>query len=209
MLMLDGVMEYARQVMDSPVIYLVIFAAVMADAIIPMAPSDAVLITAGVFSVEGKPNVALIATVGALGAMAGDHTSYFLGRKAGGRLAEKKGKGLDWARRAVDERGGLVLFVARYIPGGRVAATVTMGAMRYPLARFTFFDAMVAVIWSVQWTLVGYFGGAAFEKEPMKGLLLGFGIAIAAALVTELVRRFNPSRSSESSTSGARRHRVP
>jgi hypothetical protein len=36
--------------------------------------------------------------------------------------------------------------------------------------------------------LVGFLGGAAFEDEPLKGVLLGLGLALTVAGSIELVR---------------------
>jgi membrane-associated protein len=35
---------------------------------------------------------------------------------------------------------------------------------------------------------VGYVGGATFEHDPLKGLLLGFGLAAAVTVAVELAR---------------------
>jgi membrane protein DedA with SNARE-associated domain len=191
--MLDGLMDLAKQAMDSPWIYPVLFGGCLADVLLPVLPSDGIVITAGVFSASGKPNLILVIVVCALGAIVGDHLSYWLGTLAGGRFAKRKGKKVEHARKSINERGGLILFVARYIPGGRTVVTLTMGAMGYPRAKFTAFDSLAGFIWATQWALVGYFGGEVFEKSPWKGLVLGFGIAVGVTLVVELVRR-SPAR---------------
>jgi membrane protein DedA with SNARE-associated domain len=93
-----------------------------------------------------------------------------------------------WARQALAERGGLVLVVARYVPGGRTAVTLTMGSVRYPLRQFSGFAALAAVSWGIYCSLVGYIGGKAFEDNPLKGVVLGIGLALAVTLVVEVVR---------------------
>ena len=85
-------------------------------------------------------------------------------------------------------RRGLILVVARYIPGGRTATTMTLGATHYPLRKFLLFDVLAGVSWSIYSVLVGYIGGVAFEEDPFKGLLLGLGIALGITAVVELVR---------------------
>jgi membrane protein DedA with SNARE-associated domain len=82
-----------------------------------------------------------------------------------------------------------VIVVARYIPGGRMAATMTAGSVGYPLRRFTPFAVVAGVTWAAYTALVGFIGGSTFEEEPGKGLLLGLGMAVAAALVVEAGRR--------------------
>jgi membrane-associated protein len=36
--------------------------------------------------------------------------------------------------------------------------------------------------------LVGYIGGKAFEDNPLKGVILGIGLALTLTLIAELVR---------------------
>ncbi|MEU4577196.1 DedA family protein [Nonomuraea sp. ATR24] len=180
------ILEWLQQVMSSPWLYVALFALALLDGFFPVVPAETSVITAGVFAASGQTNLALVIVVAALGAFCGDHISYLLGHKGGGRLRERKA--FVWARGALAERGGLVLVVARYIPGGRTATTLTMGAVRYPLRSFTFFDSIAAVSWGVYSGLIGFFGGMAFENDPIKGLLLGLGIALSVTAVVEIVR---------------------
>jgi len=177
-------------VITSPWVYLVILVVVAVDAFFPAVPSETAVITAGVFAAStGEPNLALVIAAAAVGAFAGDHISYLLGKSSIGRLRRGRARPLfDWADRALRERGGLVLVIARYIPGGRTATTVTAGAVGYPLRRFAFFDAIAAISWGCYAALIGYVGGAAFENDPIMGLLLGFGIAIGVTIMVEVVR---------------------
>jgi membrane protein DedA with SNARE-associated domain len=177
------------------------------------------VITAGVFAATGEPNVFLVVVVAAVGAFAGDHVSYFVGRfvrdrwrrrrPAGGpkeALSRAAGAGngtpgrrralLDWAARTLDQRGGLILVVARYIPGGRTAVTLTTGAVGYPLRLFSSFDAIGAVTWGIYCTMIGYLGGKAFEDNPIAGLLVGLGVALAISILTEVVHRYRRRRPS-------------
>jgi membrane protein DedA with SNARE-associated domain len=78
---------------------------------------------------------------------------------------------------------------ARFIPGGRTATTLTMGATVYPRAHFAMWDAVAAVLWAMYATLVGFLGGAAFEDEPLKGLILGVALATALVVLTEAARQ--------------------
>ncbi|MEU9836656.1 VTT domain-containing protein [Streptosporangium sp. NPDC048047] len=190
--MTQAILDAVQQAMSSPWIYLALFALALLDGFFPVVPAETSVITAGVFAAStGAPDVAAVIAVAALGAFAGDHISYAIGRSANGRLrrgGRGGGRAFAWARRALAERGGLVLVAARYIPGGRTACTLTMGAVAYPRRSFALFDAVAAVTWSVYSVLIGYVGGAAFEHDPLKGLLLGLGIALSVTAVAETVR---------------------
>lgn len=190
----ETILQIVHDVMSSPWIYLALFLLSAIDAFFPVVPSESVVITAGVFAASGAPSLPLVILAAALGAFAGDHFSYFLGRTVGGRLLRRvkpgtrRRRAFDWAERALAERGGLVLVVARYIPGGRTAITLTMGSVGYPLRKFTFFDTIAAASWATYSALVGLIGGAAFEQDPLKGVALGLGLAIITTVIVEVVR---------------------
>ncbi|UBU15373.1 DedA family protein [Nonomuraea gerenzanensis] len=196
--MSHAVLDLVEQVMSSPWLYAALFALALLDGFFPVVPAETSVITAGVFAATGEPNLALVIVVAALGAFAGDHISYLIGHKSAGRLRDKKA--FVWARGALAERGGLVLVVARYIPGGRTATTLTMGAVRHPLRSFTFFDAIATSSWAVYSGLIGFFGGMAFENDPIKGLLLGLGIALSITAVVEIVRWVRKRRAIQASS---------
>lgn len=193
----DAFLNLADGLMSSPWLYLALFAIAALDGFLPVVPSETLVITAGVFAAHGDPSLSGVIAAAAAGAFVGDHTSYLLGRRAGARRLRRLRPGSRrhaaflGVSRALAERGGLVLVVARYIPGGRTAVTLTMGALGYPLRSFTFFAALAAGSWAVYCSLVGFVGGAAFEEEPIKGVLLGIGLALTVTVVVELVRLRN------------------
>jgi membrane protein DedA with SNARE-associated domain len=191
----DAILHFADELMSSWWIYLALLGFAALDGFLPAIPSETLVVTAGVFAAStGRPNLYAVIVVAAIGAFIGDHVSYALGRGAGGRLLDrvkpgtKRHAAIQWARRSLGERGGLVLVVARYVPGGRTAVTLTMGSVRYPLRSFTPYAALAAVSWGAYCTLVGFIGGKAFEDNPLKGVALGIGLALLVTLVVELVR---------------------
>ncbi|MFI5695452.1 DedA family protein [Kribbella sp. NPDC051586] len=193
--MSDSILHFADELMSSWWIYLALWGFAALDGFFPAIPSETLVVTAGVFAAStGEPNLYAVIVVASIGAFIGDHVSYALGRGAGGRLLDrvkpgtKRHAAVQWARRSLEERGGLVLVVARYVPGGRTVVTLTMGSVRYPLRSFTPFAALAAASWGAYCTLVGFIGGKAFEDNPLKGVVLGIGLALAVTLVVELVR---------------------
>ncbi|WP_433374890.1 DedA family protein [Streptosporangium sp. CA-115845] len=189
--MTQAILDTLHDAMASPWIYPALFALALLDGFFPVVPAETSVITAGVFAAAtGAPDLPLVIAAAVLGAFAGDHVSYAIGRGADDRLrnGRRSRKTFAWAERALAERGGLILVVARYIPGGRTACTLTMGAVAYPRRSFALFDAVAALSWALYSGLIGYVGGAAFENDPVKGLLLGLGIAVTITAVVEAVR---------------------
>ncbi|MER7166983.1 DedA family protein [Micromonospora sp. NPDC000207] len=192
---MQSLLDLLRETVTSPWVYLVIFLVTGVDAIFPVVPGETVVVTAGVFAATGQPDVAWVIVVAALGALAGDHLSYAIGRAGGsGRLdrspaGSRRRTSLERARRALDRHGGLILTTARYIPGGRTAVTLTMGTVRYPRRAFLGYDALAATTWATYSTLLGYFGGLAFERDPVRGILVGVGLSAAITGLVEVARR--------------------
>ena len=194
--------------MSSPWVYLLIAALALADALVPLAPSETVVITAGVFAAAGTTDIAFVVASAAAGALAGDHLSYLLGRLTSRWTvaqdpASRRGRAVRRAGALLAERGGMALVVARYVPGGRTAVTLTMGALRHPLRDFARWDAVAALSWAAYCTAVGLVGGAAFADRPLPAVLLGTGIALALAALVEVVRFVRRRRSTATGTTPA------
>jgi membrane-associated protein len=179
----------------SPWTYAVILGVAALDALLPLIPSEATVISAGVLAGAGDLQLAFVIAAGAVGAYAGDSSAYWLGRRLDHRVERWLFRGVKgerrraWAERALDRHGGPLIFGARFIPGGRTATTVTAGALWMRWVRFASFAALAAVGWASYAALLGYVGGRAFENNPLWGLLVGFGVAAVTFLVVEVVRR--------------------
>jgi membrane protein DedA with SNARE-associated domain len=190
--MLHSLFHFLEQ---SPEAYLLVLALAAGDAVFPALPSEAALITAGLLCVVGDLSLPWVMLAGFGGAFVGDNVSYALGRFAGRPVqrrfldGERARQGLDWAREQLDRRGGLVVLVGRYVPGGRTAATFTCGLTHYPYARFAAFDALATSTWAAYASLVGYFGGRFFEDHVWAAVLIAFGFAALVALAVEGARR--------------------
>ena len=184
--------------------YLIVFAVAMIDAFFPIVPSEATAIAAGVVAGTGGLSVEIVILAAALGAIAGDNICFALGHFFGGRVerrffaGEKSQKRLQWARKTLDQRGGYLIVVSRFIPGGRTVTTFTAGFVEtFPWRRFLFFDAIAGLIWGSYTVLLGYFGGKTFEEEPWKGLLVAFGVALAVTVLVEVGRHLRARRSAK------------
>jgi membrane protein DedA with SNARE-associated domain len=181
--------------------YLIVFLIAMLDAFFPIVPSEATAIAAGVVAGTGGLSVEFVILAAALGAIVGDNICFagghFLGERLNRRFfqGEKSKKRVAWAKKTLEERGGYLIVVARFIPGGRTVTTFTAGFVDgMPWRRFIRFDALAGAIWGTYTVLLGYVGGRSFEEEPWKGLLLAFAFALAVTAAVEAVRHFRRRR---------------
>ncbi|MFI7425718.1 DedA family protein [Micromonospora sp. NPDC049836] len=165
--------------------YAVLLALLIADAFVPVVPTQLVMITSGALTVYGGLSLPLTILVGALGVFAGDVACYLLGRGAPDRRPRRPGARVGRARRAaarvtrgLREPGPLVILLCRFVPGGRMAACFSAGRSRYPYRLFLPYEAAAALSWASYGTLVGHLGGAALTHSAWRLLLIG-GIAAA------------------------------
>jgi membrane-associated protein len=176
--------------------YPLLFGICVGDALIPAFPSETAVIVCGIQAARGQLSLEGVIACAAAGAFIGDNASYAIGRWVGtpavkrffsGEVAQRR---LDWARNFLKERGSYVLIVARFIPGGRTAATFTAGLVRLRwLTQFVPYVFVAAIVWAVYAALLGYLGGRIFEDKPIYALLIAFGIAALVTAAAEGWRR--------------------
>jgi membrane-associated protein len=177
-------------VSGSPWTYAFLFAVCALDAIFPLVPSETSVILAGVLASTGDLNLVLVILFSAGGAIAGDNVSYWIGRKVGHRFVNRffrgeRRKQVDWAHRQVEQRGGYLIIIGRFIPGGRIVVTLSCGMLEMPWRRFFAFDVVAGLVWGTYAAMLGYVGGRTFEESPLKGFLLAFAVALAVAGLIE------------------------
>ena len=192
----EGVDALYDLLAQPPVAYLILFAIAAGDAIFPALPSESAAILAGVLAAI-EPGIALPAVLfaAAAGAFVGDSTSYGLGR-FGGRRAQRRffdgpytRRGVRWACIQLRRRGGTILIVARFVPGGRTGATFTSGLTAFHYGRFALYTGIAACLWALYAVLLGYFGGRVFHERPLLAFAVAFGLAAGIALLAVPARR--------------------
>jgi membrane-associated protein len=162
--------------------YLAIFGFLTVDAMVPVVPIQAIMITSGALTVYGDLSLPVVIAVGALGMFAGDSIAFVLGRSAGRRvgghwlshrLAQLRGRfapkndgdhpsktkrAAERFTRGLRRPGPLVLLLCRFVPGGRMVA---------------------ALGWASYGGLVGHIGGTAVTQSAWRL----FAIAATAAVI--------------------------
>jgi membrane-associated protein len=174
--------------------YLVVFGAVLLDALVPIVPSEAVIITATVLASQGHLSLPLVALAALAGAVVGDSGSHLLGRVLGRRAAERLFRGaksrrrLAWATTQIRTRPWVVT-AGRFVPGGRTATTFASGTLGMAWRRFVGYDALGCALWVAYAMTLGYAGGSAFADSLWKPMLVALGLGAGVALAVEVGRR--------------------
>ena len=179
----------------SLVSYLIAFGLPCFDAVVPILPSETVIIAFGVESAgSSDPRTFLILLCAAAGAWAGDNLAYLIGWRFGPWAtrrffsSEKGAARRDWAERSLDRFGIALIIACRFIPGGRTAVTLSCGLIRYPWRRFAVATAVAAVIWASYAFFAGRIGGKAFQNMPVVGFAVAFGGVLVISGLVELIR---------------------
>jgi membrane-associated protein len=189
-----------QEVSQSPLTYPVVLTAAGLDVLVPLIPSETIVIAAGVLAAQGDLLIWVIVPAVALGAFLGDNLCYFLGRKIGDPIADRlfddeKGQArLLWAEEALRRRGAILIGVGRFIPGGRTATTFAAGTLEMPYRQFLVADAFAASIWALYVSMLGYLGGETFQDSLWPPLAASFGCAMAVGLGFEVWRRLQERR---------------
>jgi membrane protein DedA with SNARE-associated domain len=180
----------------SSISYVIAFVLPCLDAVVPLVPSETVIIAFGVATAgSSDPRILLIVACAAAGAFAGDNLSYLIGWRFGPWATrrffggEKGAARLAWAEKSLRRFGMGLIIVCRFIPGGRTAVTLSCGLIRYSWRRFLLATAVAAVIWASYAFLAGRIGGKAFEDQPLVGFAVAFGAALVVSGLVEAVRR--------------------
>jgi membrane-associated protein len=185
--------SFTDYVSGSPWTYAFLFGVAALDVIFPLVPSETSVILAGVLASTGDLILFAVILAAAAGAILGDNTAYVIGRTVGDRLVRRffsgeRRKRIDWAEKQIEERGGYLILVGRFIPGGRTAVTLACGLLEMRWRRFISFDVAAGLMWASYAALLGYFGGKAFEEQPWKGFTVAFVVALAITGAIELYR---------------------
>lgn len=173
--------------------YLALFSLLAVDALIPVIPIQAVMITSGALTVYGSLDLAAVITLGALGMFTGDTTAFVLGRSTGARLSALRARFApghgdhDSRTRRAAERftrglrrpGPLVILLCRFVPGGRMAAGYQAGRTGYQVRLFVLYGGLAAVGWAAYGGLIGHLGGTAITQSAWRL----FAVAATAAVV--------------------------
>lgn len=164
------------------------------DGLVPVFPSESVLVALASIVEDGRPfPLAALWAAGFVGAFLGDVAAYGAGRGVGvtrfrwmrhGRVRRT----IVMARRNLDSHGALLLFTARFIPGGRVAVNLAAGAMHYSPWRFVGLDLVSTALWSVYSIAIARLTVGWLDSTVLRMAVAVLGAALVGLLLDRAVK---------------------
>ena len=186
--------DWLKESSSSPWFYLIIFVIAVFDSVLPIVPSETLVIIGGVSAGSGSLSIALVILCAGSGAFVGDNLSYFIGREASDWVIKRRTRTERGAKQManivdqIHERGGMLLITARFIPGGRTVLTLSCGVTRQPREWFIGWVVAAASVWSLYASLLGYIGGKSFADNHTKAFLIAFAGAFGVTIIIEAFR---------------------
>jgi undecaprenyl-diphosphatase len=159
-----------------------------------VAPGETALLLGGLVAGQGQIDVLTMIAIVWAAAVAGDLTSFYLGRRLGRGFMVKHGakvqiteERLGQVERFFDRHGGKAILIGRFVGLVRAIAPFLAGSSGMPLRRFVPYDVVGAGLWGSSFVLLGYIFWQSFSQlvdYAKKGALaLGAVIVLVVAIV--------------------------
>ena len=157
-------------------------------------PGDSLLITAGLIAASGTLDIFTVIAVLCCGAVLGDATGYFIGKKLKTTIFAKKNSRFFHREHLLKteafykKHGAKTVFLARFVPIVRSFTATLAGVTEMPFRVFFFFSLCGSLIWVLCFTLIGYFIANLFPDivQYLHTIILAGIILIVASALKSL-----------------------
>lgn len=178
----------------APLYLLVMLAVVVVDVVLPVVPSELLVIGAGTMSAHSTLLLPFAIVTAFAGSWLGDvalfllfrrRLTHFLDRFRWGRSIHR---GL---RNAIDKAGTSPTYAAvvavRFLPGGRTASVAAAGIAELPLRPFMLAAAGGGVLWTAWLLGLGFVAGASTGLPAGVSALLGMAVGTLVGAITAAI----------------------
>ena len=148
-----------------------------------------------------------------LAGIAGNYLAYWLGKKWGHLLLNKKDtwlfkkKYLEQAKEFYEKKGGRSLILARFIPVIRTFAPVIAGIVNMEQKKFSFYNIIGSFIWVGSIVSAGYLlGEHSWVKNNLEFIIIGIVLLASAPVLIKMIsarigrKKMVPARETVSGT---------
>ncbi len=153
-----------------------------------VAPGETVVIAGGVIAGEGTISLLPLIAIVWICAIAGDTTSFFIGRRLGRGFLEKHGprvkithERLEQVEDYFDRHGGKTILIGRFIGLVRALAPFIAGSSGLSYRRFIPYSIIGTGLWATVFCVLGYIFWRSFDRVAHYAgqAIFGFGVTVA------------------------------
>jgi membrane protein DedA with SNARE-associated domain len=167
--------------------YLGVFLLVFLDAVVPIFPGETTLNAAATAAAQGTLELLPVIVAGALGAILGDSTLFWIARRSKGRVAPQLEKAranekVTQALSLMDSSAPVLIVGGRYVPGMRFVVNATMGLSDIRYRRFLPWSVLGGVLWSTYTCVLAYTIATSLAGFPLASVVIS-GLVTTVALV--------------------------
>jgi membrane-associated protein len=199
--------DIAKWLADVPAewAYVLTFLFIWFDAVIPIFPGETTLSAASTIAAGGGLTLGLVMLAGALGAIVGDSSLFWIARKSASKMKPHLDKALEnpKVRSAWDglhRSPGLLIVAGRYVPGMRFAVNASMGLSEMPYRRFLAWSVLSGALWSVYTCALAYWVSTTLSGFPLASLVISSLITSGALVLVYYVNRSRKRKAEAEST---------
>ncbi len=166
--------------------YWVAFAVTLLETVIGIGlffPGSSAILLMGAMAAKGYFNLEYLIIFAVIGALFGDNINYYLGRKYGLEIFEKKlafikTKHIQRGQRFFDRFGAKSVFLGRFIPSVKEIVPLIAGIFKMKRSIFIFWNFLGAIGWAFIWILPGYFFAQSLDLVKLWLGRIGFFLTI-------------------------------
>jgi membrane protein DedA with SNARE-associated domain len=169
-----------------------------------IAPGELAVVIGGVSAGQGHTDLLVMIAIVWACALAGDLTSYLLGRRLGRGFLLKHGAALKLTPERLERvetflrrHGGKTIVVGRFIGLVRALAPFAAGSMNMPARRFIPAVFLAAGIWAATFTVLGYAFWQSFDEAEALAKQGTFALVGVVIAVTVLIIAYRNLRTKE------------
>jgi membrane protein DedA with SNARE-associated domain len=181
---------------DRPgVAYLSVFLLIALDGVMPIFPGETTLNAAATIAAQGKLELVPIIVMGALGAIVGDNSLFWLARRYSYKVQGQVDRAKEDSRvreafSLLDSSAAVLIIGGRYLPGMRFVVNATMGLSDIAPRRFLLWSVISGSLWSTYTCILAYQIGVALGDYPLASFVIsGLVTTVVVATIFLTVRR--------------------
>lgn len=182
-------------------------------ALVFFLPGDSLLVMAGVYAAKGDLSILALNLLLIPMAIAGDATSYTIGKRSGPLLFSRprsrlfRPEHLLLAKAFYEKHGGKAIIIARFMPLVRTFVPVVAGVAQMSYRRFATYNVVGGAAWVLSMTLLGFGLGNSIpnlEKHIEKVIVVVVLLSILPGVIEYLKARRRGKAAAAAAAAAAR-----